>query len=183
MLFEEKTLSSKRIYEGRILNLRCDEVTSINGTSVREIVEHNGGSAIAAITSENKLVMVRQFRKPSNKIMLEVPAGKREQDETGESVARRELREETGYTADKMTLMTQIYTSVGYSEERLDIFLAEGLTAGKTQFDDNEAIDILEIPLEELVDMVLTGKIEDAKSIIAIMMVAETVKRRNHEKN
>ena len=179
MTFEEKTLSSERIYEGRILNLRCDEVTTINGTSYREIIEHNGGAAIAALTDERKMVMVRQFRKPSERVMLEVPAGKRDGGESGLEVARRELREETGYSAEFMTHLTSIFTTVGYSEEVLDIYLAEGLMPGETNFDDNEAIDILEIQLDELVDMIMAGKIEDAKSIVAIMMTAEILRRRS----
>lgn len=92
MTFEEKTLNSERIYEGRILNLRCDEVTTVNGTSHREIIEHNGGAAIAALTDDRKLVMVKQFRKPSDRVMLEVPAGKRDGKEAGLDVARRELK-------------------------------------------------------------------------------------------
>lgn len=179
MTFEEKTLNSERIYEGRILNLRCDEVTTVNGTSHREIIEHNGGAAIAALTDDRKLVMVKQFRKPSDRVMLEVPAGKRDGKEAGLDVARRELKEETGYSAKSMTCLTSIFPAIGYSEEVLDIYLAEDLAAGETDFDDNEAIDILEIPLEELVDMIMAGKIEDAKSIVAIMMTAEVLRRRS----
>ena len=179
MTFEEKTLNSERIYEGRILNLRCDEVTTVNGTSHREIIEHNGGAAIAALTDDRKLVMVKQFRKPSDRVMLEVPAGKRDGKEAGLDVARRELKEETGYSAKSMTYLTSIFPAIGYSEEVLDIYLAENLAAGETDFDDNEAIDIIEIPLEELVDMIMAGKIEDAKSIVAIMMTAEVLRRRS----
>ena len=101
MTFEEKTIKSERIYEGAIINLRRDEVTVQNGTSMREIIEHNGGAVLAAVTSEGKLVMVRQYRKPAGRVMLEVPAGKIDLGESAEAAAKRELKEETGYTAGK----------------------------------------------------------------------------------
>ena len=99
MTFEEKTLKSERIYEGTIINLRRDKVTVQHGTSYREIVEHNGGAVLAAVTDRGRLVMVRQFRKPAERVMLEVPAGKIDPGEKPEEAAVRELKEETGYTA------------------------------------------------------------------------------------
>ena len=114
MTFEEKTISSERIYEGAIINLRRDEVTVQNGTSYREIIEHNGGAVLAAVTDEGKMVMVRQYRKPAGRVMLEVPAGKIDSGEEPLSAAIRELKEETGYTATEVKFMTSFYPSVGY---------------------------------------------------------------------
>ena len=178
MTFEEKTLSSTRIYEGAILNLRKDEVTVRTGRSYREIIEHNGGAAIAALTDDNRIIMVKQYRKAAKKVMLEVPAGKRDGAESGEEVARRELREETGFTAERLIHLTDMFPTPGYSEEKLSIFLAEGLTAGETEFDDNEAIDILTYPLEEMVGMVMKGEIDDAKTMVAILMADRYVRER-----
>lgn len=139
MIFEEKTLKSERIYEGTILNLRRDEVTVLHGTSYREIVEHNGGAVLAALTDEGKMVMVRQFRKPAERVMLEVPAGKIDPGEKPEKTAKRELAEETGYRARQVRYLTEFYPSVGYAEEVLYLYLCTGLTPGETNFDENEA--------------------------------------------
>ena len=138
MTFEEKTLNSKHIYEGAIINLRCDEVTVQNGTSKREIIEHNGGAVLAAITDQGKMVMVK---------------------------------EETGYTASEVSFLTKFYPSVGYSEEILYLYLCTGLTPGETDFDENEAIDIREYEIEELYQMAMSGQLEDAKTIIAVLIV------------
>lgn len=173
MIFEEKTLKSERIYEGTILNLRRDEVTVLHGTSYREIVEHNGGAVLAALTDEGKMVMVRQFRKPAERVMLEVPAGKIDPGEKPEETAKRELAEETGYRARHVRYLTEFYPSVGYAEEVLYLYLCTGLTTGETNFDENEAIDIEAYPVEVLHHMVMRGEIHDAKTIIAILMVRE----------
>ena len=101
MTFAEKTIKSERIYEGAIINLRRDEVTVRCGVSQREIVEHNGGAVLAAVTDEGKMVMVRQYRKPAEKVMFEAPAGKIDGSEEPLSAAVRELKEETGYTAGR----------------------------------------------------------------------------------
>ena len=178
MTFEEKTLDSEMIYRGAILNLRRDKVTVINGESYREIIEHNGGALVAALTDENKLVMVKQYRKPAGRIMLEVPAGKRDGSESGEEVARRELKEETGYSAKEIVPLGSLYTSPGYSEEVLDMYLAMGLTKGETDFDDNEAIDIEEYPIDELVEMIMKGTIQDGKTQLIILKVMEYLKAR-----
>lgn len=171
MTFEEKTLKSERIYEGHILNLRRDKVTVEHGTSYREIVEHNGGAVLAALTPEGKMVMVRQYRKAAQRIMLEAPAGKIDPGEDPLHAAVRELREETGYTAGKVTFLTKFYPSVGYSEELLYLYLCSDLTPGETSFDENEAIDVEEMEVDTLCRMVMNGEIEDAKTIIAVLMV------------
>ncbi len=175
MTFEEKTLKSEKIYEGTIINLRRDKVTAQGGTSYREIIEHNGGAVIAALTEDKKLVMVRQYRKPADKVMLEVPAGKIDPGEMPLEAAVRELKEETGYTASKVEFLTEFYPSVGYSEERLYLYLCTGLTPGETCFDENEAIEIEEIDLDRLFKMAMSGELDDAKTIIAILMVKALV--------
>ena len=177
MIFEEKTLESQMIYQGKILNLRRDKVTVQTGISSREIIEHNGGAVIGALTDDGNLVMVKQFRKPAGRVLLEVPAGKRDGSEKGIEVAIRELKEETGYTAKEMIFLTSFYPTPGYSEEVLDIFLAKGLTPGETDFDENEAIDICEYPLSELVDMAMRGEIEDGKTLITVLMVKKYLER------
>ena len=171
MVFEEKTLSSEMLYEGKILNLRRDTVEVIGGkTSMREIVEHNGGVAIAAITDDNKMVMVKQFRQAAGKVVLEAPAGKLEKGEVPLDTAMRELKEETGYTAAQIRFLTRFYSSIGYSEEIIYVYLCTGLTPGETELDDNEAIDTFKYDLKDLYRMALEGEIEDAKTIVAIMM-------------
>ncbi|MGC2872754.1 NUDIX domain-containing protein [Ihubacter sp. rT4E-8] len=171
MTFEEKTVSSERIYEGKIINVRRDQVTVENGLSYREIVEHSGGSVIAALTDDGQMIMVRQYRKPAERVMLEVPAGKIDPGEKPFDAAVRELAEETGYRAEHVELMTRMYPSVGYAEEVLYLYLATGLTPGETCFDENEAIDIEKYSVNRLYDMVMSGEIEDGKSQVAILMV------------
>ena len=183
MIVEEKTIQTERIYEGKILNLRRDEVTIRDGkTSMREIVEHNGGVVVAALTKEGKLPLVRQFRKAAEKAVVELPAGKLERDEDPEKAALRELKEETGYVAGRIEFLTAAYSSIGYSTEVLHIYMAWDLTPGETEFDEGEAMDNLEVPLAEAFEMALRGEIEDAKTIVGIMMVNERENRRNGTK-
>jgi len=178
MVFEEKTISSEMIYEGRILNLRKDKVhVKDNQTSFREIVEHNGGVALAAVTQEGKMVMVRQYRKAAEKAILEVPAGKIEKDEDHRLTAERELKEETGYTAGEIKYITSFYSSIGYSTEVIYLYFATDLTSGETNFDDNESIEILEYDLTELKEMIFNGEIEDAKTITAILLVESIMEK------
>jgi ADP-ribose pyrophosphatase len=172
----EEKLKSEMIYEGGILNLRRDEVTVRTGTSYREIVEHRGGSAIGALDEDGCMIMVRQYRYALSDVLLEVPAGKREADESGLDVARRELKEETGYSAGRIDFLMEFAPTPGYSEEVLSIFLARDLTPGKTHFDPNESIEIYKISLSELVDMVMQGKIIDGKTIATILAVDRYVR-------
>lgn len=174
MTYEETTLGSELIYKGTILNLRRDKVRVVGGREAyREIVEHAGGVTIAAVTEEGRMVMVRQYRKAAGKVVLEAPAGKIDAGEDPLRTAARELQEETGYTAAKLEHLTSFYSSIGYSEEVLHLYLATGLEPGPTAFDENEALEIEEYDLRELKRMVLGKEIEDGKTIAAIFLAAE----------
>lgn len=175
MTFEEKTIESELIYKGAILNLRRDKVTVPNGHSYREIIEHNGGAVLAAVTNEGKMVMVRQYRKPANRVVFEAPAGKIDPGEEPEVTAVRELKEETGYTAGNVRYLTHFYPSVGYSEEKLHLYLCTDLTPGETSFDENECLDIEEWDIDQLCQMIVDGQICDGKTIIAILLVKEEI--------
>ncbi|MEE3362710.1 MAG: NUDIX hydrolase [Anaerovoracaceae bacterium] len=174
--FEEKTLETKRIYEPRVINLRKDKVTVRGGrTSWREIVENNGGAVAVAVTEDKKIIMVRQFRKPFDRVMTEVPAGKIEPGEDPDSTVRRELKEETGYTAENYELLSVMYPSVGYTTEKLYIYLCTGLDAGETDFDYNESIEIHKVDFKEIYDKVLAGEIHDGKTIAGVLLAAPRV--------
>ena len=176
MSFNEKTISSETKYKGKILNLRIDNVESVNGESTREIVEHSGGAVVLPLLPNKNVVMIRQFRKPIERDVLEIPAGKIEQGESPEETAFRELQEETGYMANNMTLLTKMYPSVGYSEEILYIYLATDLEPGETDFDENEDIDTYSYHIDDLYEMVMEGKIQDAKTQVAILMTVELLR-------
>ena len=174
MIVEEKTISSEMIYEGAILNLRRDKVTVKDGkTAYREIIEHNGAVALVPVTADGKVVMVRQYRKACEKALLEIPAGKIDKGEEPIVCAARELREETGYMAENIEHMSEFYVACGYSGEKISIYLCTGLTAGSTDFDEDEALDIVEIPLEELYTMCMNDELEDSKTIVGILMAKE----------
>lgn len=174
MIFEEKKISSERIYEGAILNVRRDKVTAVKGEAFREIIEHNGAVAMVAITDAGNIVMVEQFRYACGRPVLEVPAGKIDKGETDvAAAAARELREETGYTAKNCILLGKINTSVAYSEEMISIYAMTELTAGKQELDEDEALNVIEMPFEEAYNMAASGKLVDVKTIAALLMAKE----------
>lgn len=176
MSFQEKTISSEMKYKGKILNLRVDTVEAVNGESTREIIEHSGGAVILPLLSNKNVIMIRQFRKPLERDVLEIPAGMIEPGESPEKTALRELREETGYSAENITLLTKMYPTVGYSEELLYIYLATDLLPGETEFDENEDIDSYSYHIDDLYDMVMECKIQDAKTQVAILMTVELLR-------
>jgi ADP-ribose pyrophosphatase len=176
MIYEEKTLSSEMIYMGKILNLRRDIVTTKGGReSSREIVEHNGGVVIAALTDDNKIPMVRQYRKAAEKAVLEIPAGKLEAGEDPTEAALRELKEETGFSAANIRKISAAYSSIGYSTEILHFYMATELTPGDTDFDEGEAIDVELMDIEILRGMAARGELEDQKTICAILLVCAII--------
>ena len=173
MIFEEKTISSEIVYEGRVFNVRKHRVKTVNGESVRDIVEHVGGSLLVAITDTGKVLMERQYRKAFECALLELPAGRTDPGEEPEVTAARELREETGYSAGSIRHMLTFYPTCGYSNETLHIFICRDLTPGETDWDDSEGIELLEYEPDELIDMIMRNEIRDAKTIIGLLFARQ----------
>ncbi|MCF6408313.1 NUDIX domain-containing protein [Pseudalkalibacillus salsuginis] len=166
---EEKTINSEVIYNGRIIDLHLEEVELPDGkTSQREVIKHPGAVAILAITSENKIVLVRQYRKPLNREIIEIPAGKLEKGEIPEVCAHRELEEETGYRSKELTYLQSFYTSPGFADELIHIFYTDQLEQGEVQLDQDEFVERMEVTLEEAIELVKTQEIYDAKTAFAI---------------
>lgn len=172
MGYEEKTMKTEKIYEGKILNLRIDTVELPDKKySKREIVEHPGAVAILPLTDDNDVILVKQYRKALEKEILEIPAGKLEIGEEPRETAIRELKEETGYTAKKMEYLLEFYTSPGFSNEKLYLFIATGLVEGEAEPDKDEYIEITKIKLNDLLDMISKGDILDCKTIVGALTV------------
>ena len=171
MNLEEKQINFEYIYKGKIINLRRDEALLPNGnTAFREIIEHPGGVCVAALTKNDEVLMVRQFRYPYGEIVLEIPAGKRDSyDEDPLECGKRELREETGATAKNFYFLGELYPTPGYCGEIIWLYAATGLTFGETDLDEDEFLSVEKIPLEECVKMILSGEIKDAKTQAAVL--------------
>ncbi len=170
MKFEEKTLSSECVYDGKIMKVCRDDVEIATGKkSFREIVHHSGGVVIAALKDENTILAVKQFRYPLKQTIVELPAGKLESGENPDLAAARELEEETGYKAKNWKSLGFIYTSPGYSDEKLHLYLATDLEFVGEHPDDGEILKVYEFPLDNFIEDVKNGKISDAKTVCAIM--------------
>ncbi|MBM7614025.1 NUDIX hydrolase [Alkaliphilus hydrothermalis] len=170
MTINEKTVKSERIYEGKVINLRVDMVELPDRKySKREIVEHGGAVGVVAVTPDGKLLFVKQFRKAVEGDLLEIPAGKIEKDEDPKDCALRELEEETGYTTSKITKMLDFYTSPGFSNEVIHIYLAEELEQGEACPDEDEYIEVISLTLEEMLELIKKGEVKDSKTIVAIL--------------
>ena len=176
MIVKEKTISSDRIYTGKTISLRVDTVEIENrGYQKREIVEHVGAVAIVAITDDNKVILIKQFRKPIEQVIWEIPAGKLEIGESPKECAIRELKEETGYSAKNIKLIYKFFTSSGFSNQKIYIFLATGLIKGEPDFDEDEFIEKYEVDIDEAKNMVINNEIEDAKTTIGILLAKELI--------
>ncbi|GAE25447.1 ADP-ribose pyrophosphatase [Halalkalibacter wakoensis JCM 9140] len=166
----ERTLKTNEIFKGKVIDLEVQEVELPNGkTSSREIVKHPGAVAILPITNEGKIILVRQYRKALGKTIVEIPAGKLEKGEDPLDSARRELEEETGYKTSKLDFLLSFYTSPGFADELIHLYITDKLEKGKTNMDDDEFLDILEVSLEEAEQMVKDQTIHDAKTAYAIL--------------
>ena len=176
MIAKEKTISSDRIYTGKVISLKVDTVEIENKWyQKREIVEHQGAVAIVALTDDDKVVLIKQFRKPIEQVIWEIPAGKLEIGETPKECAIRELKEETGYSAKNIKLIHKFFTSSGFSNQKIYIFLATGLTKGEHKFDEDEIIEKYEIDINEARNMIIKNEIEDAKTAIGILLAKELI--------
>ncbi len=166
---DEVTLNSKRIFQGRLLGLRDDEVQLATGVvSHREICEHPGAVAIVALTKNNEIVIIRQFRKPTEQILIEIPAGLFNKGEDLSHAALRELKEETGYVAKKIKHVLSMYTSPGYSTELLHFFLATDLTKEEQSYEEDEYIEVELTTIESLSNLVKSGDVKDGKTIVGL---------------
>ncbi|WP_181444588.1 NUDIX hydrolase [Bacillus sp. 03113] len=169
--FEEKTIKSEKIFSGRIIQLQVDEVELPNGkTSTRELIKHPGAVAVLAVTNDQKIVMVEQYRKPLERTLIEIPAGKLEGNEDPLVCAKRELEEETGYGCHHLELITSFYTSPGFADEIVHLFLAKDLYKKENAagLDEDEFVQLLEITLEEALQYMKEHKIYDAKTAYAV---------------
>ena len=166
----EKQLSSERIYEGRILNLRRDTVELENGnTAYREVVEHHGGVCVLALDDQEQIFLVSQFRYPFGQVLRELPAGKLERGEDPEAAGRRELEEECGCTADIFVPLAKMYPTCAYDTETIHIFFACGLHPAKQHLDADEFLTVERIPLHQAVELVLRGELPDGKTQLGIL--------------
>lgn len=171
--FEEKTITRKELFKGKIIDVYLDDVAlPMGGSAKRELVFHHGGVGIIPITKENKLLLVKQFRKPLEKVVLEIPAGKIDPGEGQhpEKTALRELEEETGYHTEALTYINEMYLSPGFSNEKLYIYAATELVKVENPLpqDEDEVLELYELTLEEAKEAIKSGLICDAKTIFAV---------------
>ncbi|WP_339146573.1 MULTISPECIES: NUDIX hydrolase [unclassified Sutcliffiella] len=168
---KEKTLHREKLFSGRIIDLYMEDVELPNGkTSKREIIKHPGAVAVIAVTADNKIVMVRQYRKAMERALVEIPAGKLEKGEEPVVTAKRELQEETGYTCEELEPLISFYTSPGFADELVHLFIAKGLRKDSEEhhLDEDEFVDLLEVSLEEAMDLIEKKEIYDAKTAYAV---------------
>jgi ADP-ribose pyrophosphatase len=169
----EHRISTRRIYEGRVLNLRVDEVRLENGNlGKREVVEHLGATAIVPILEVGEVILVRQYRYPIGIDLLEIPAGTLKANENPKECAVRELEEETGYRCEEITKLTECFLAPGYSSEKIHIYLARRLTKTKTRMDEDESIILERYRFSDALEKIRTGEIRDAKSIVGLQAAA-----------
>ena len=164
---EEVMLRSERVYDGNFLHANRDTVRLPDGKVVaREYLVHPGAVMIIPLLDDGQVVMERQWRYPLSRAFIEYPAGKIDAGESALSTCTRELREETGYSAERWTFVATINNAISYSDEHIDLYLAEGLTAGERKLDDGEFLDVFTVPAGQVLDWVRDGTITDVKTII-----------------
>ena len=176
----ETCVSSEFLFDGRVVHLYRDQISLPDGRpAMREYVRHIGAVCVLPLFADGTVACVRQYRYPCAEILTEIPAGKLDsRDEDRAEAALRELREETGCRCGKLTHLGRIYTSPAILDEVIEMYLAEELTEGETDLDEDEFLSTVRIPLSQLVDMVMAGEIPDAKTQAAVMRVSEILRRR-----
>ncbi|MEA1883984.1 MAG: NUDIX hydrolase [Thermotogota bacterium] len=174
----EKEIGRTYKFKGRIINLRVDEVILENGkVTEREVVEHSGAVAVLPIDSAGICTLVKQYRKPIEKVLLEVPAGKLDPGESPENCALRELKEETGLAAEKLVSLGHIYTTAGFSNERIHLFLALDLKQMELNPDEDEFLNVVRFQWMELINLAKSNDLEDAKTNALILRALPKVKK------
>lgn len=168
---DHRTLSTEQVFDGKIVKVFIDDIRLPDGREARwERVIHPGAVGIVPLLSDQTIVLVRQYRHATGKVLLEIPAGKLEEGERPEVCARRELAEEVGYRAGEMVKLAEFYNSPGYSDEYFHLFLARELDEGQAEAEPDEFLQVKAVHLEEAFDMISTGEVRDAKTIIGITL-------------
>lgn len=177
MHLQEKTVSSEPIFDGKIINVRKDKAELEDGSVVtRELVVHPGGVCVVPVNEKGEVYLVRQFRYPFKEILTEVPAGKLEVGEEHRSAGLRELKEEIGAECKSFEYLGVMYPSVAYLTEKIHMYLATRLSFGEQSLDEGEFLDVVKMPLENAVQMVMNGEIKDGKTQCALLMAAKKIR-------
>lgn len=176
--FTEKPLSSKSVFDGRLLHVREDRVALPDGKeAIREYIIHPGAVVVVPLSGDGDVLMVRQFRYPLHREFIELPAGKIDAGEDTLACGQRELLEETGYVADSWHYLTTIHPCIGYSDERILVYLAQGLNERGHRRDADEFLDNLHIPLEQALEWVREGRISDVKTVVGLFWAEKILRR------
>ena len=180
MTLYEKKLTSKQIFDGKVVKLFVDTVELPNGKeAIREIVRHPGAVCVIPVTNEGEVIMVKQYRYAFEQIMLEIPAGKLEPGEDPLDAVKRELEEESGVIANNIEYMGEIFTTVAIFDEKIHAYLATDLVFNDSHPDEDEFLEVEKIPLTTLVDMVMNGEIKDSKTQICILKAHKLLSERS----
>lgn len=177
---KESKISSRKIFSGKLINLFFDKVKLPNGkTSTREWIDHPGAVCIIPILPNGNICFIRQFRYGPGKEFIEIPAGKLDQGEDPLECAHRELREETGYKSNKITFLTNIYPAIGFSNEKMWMYLAEELQLSNKKLDEDEFLEVSPLSIEQAMDFIYQGEITDVKTIIGIFWLEKFLSDNN----
>ena len=167
----EPTISTRSIFQGRIIDVRVDTIRLPNGReTTREIVEHAPSICVVPVDEDGNVLLVRQYRKPTESFLLEVPAGGIEEGEEPEAATRRELQEEIGHTAAELTELTAFWLAPGWATEYMYAYLARGLTPAVLDSDEDEFIEVVRTPLADVPGLIADGTIQDAKSVASLLL-------------
>jgi ADP-ribose pyrophosphatase len=170
-----KTISSQKVFEGRVFNVTVDTVREGELTYQREVVHHPGSAVIVPVFDDGTVALVKQYRHPTVRYLLEVPAGTLSHGERPDDGAARELQEELGVVAGRMEKLSEFFVSPGFCEEKMWVFLATELVQGQPQLEDDEIIEVVRLPVAEALEMITSGEIQDAKTIIGLILAAPRV--------
>lgn len=170
-----KIIGSQKIFEGRVFSVTVDTVSEGEVTYQREVVHHHGSAVIVPVFDDGTVSLVRQYRHPAVRYLLEAPAGTLADGERPEIGAARELQEELGLVAARLEKLSEFFVSPGFCEEKMWVYLATELTEGKQLLEDDEIIEVVRLPIADALEMITSGEIQDAKTIIGLMLAAPRV--------